>query len=378
MSKKILYITNVRMPTEKAHGIQMIKMSEAFASLGADLEFIVPDRKNSIKEDVFSYYGVKDIFKIRKIPCLDFIEKWPRFGYWLQSFSFIVSAVFLFIFTSRKDKLIYTREYLIAYIFNLLGFDTVYEAHRILLKKKTFFYLVKNIPYIITNSEGTAEAFTKRGFKNVLPLPNGVDLSEFKFKISKEELRNRFAIPQYKKIVLYTGNFYDWKGTDTLIEAANLLQEKDIVVVFVGGKDAEVAVKRQEVKSKGIANVFFLGHKNRKEIPYILKSADVLVLPNSPVSEESIKYTSPVKLGEYMASGVPIIASDLPSIRAIVSEKAALFFKPDDAQDLRDGILKLLQDESLAHSLSQNALQEVEKYTWNTRARKILDFIGLS
>jgi glycosyltransferase involved in cell wall biosynthesis len=364
------------MPTEKAHGIQMIKMSEAFASLGVDLEFIVPKRKNVIEEDVFSYYGVRDIFKIRKIFCLDFIEKWASFGYWLQSFTFLISAVSAFIFLSRKDKLIYTREYLIAFIFHLLGFDTVYEAHRILLKKKTFFYLVKNIPYIITNSEGTAEEFINRGFKKVLPLPNGVDLDEFKFKISKEELKNRFSIPQYKKVVLYTGNFYDWKGTETLIEAAALLQEKDIIVVFVGGREGEVVSKRKEIEDRGLTNILFLGHKNRKEIPYILKSADVLVLPNSPVSEESIKYTSPVKLGEYMASGVPIAASDLPSIRAIVSEKAAVFFTPDDAKGLRNAILKLLDDEEFATDLSSNALGEVEKYTWETRAEKILKFIS--
>lgn len=373
---RFLYITNVRMPTEKAHGIQMIKMCEAFSKAGVDLEFVVPKRKSDIKEEVFEYYGVDEVFKIKRMPCLDFVSEWPRFGYWLQALSFLLAVTFRYIFVSRKENLVYTREFLIAFIFNLLGFKTVYESHRIILKKNLFFWLVKSVPYIVTNSVGTADEFINRGFKNVLPLPNGVDLDEFKFKISKEELKNRFSIPQYKKVVLYTGNFYDWKGTDTLIEAAKLLQDKDIVVVFVGGKDAEVATKREEMKNRGISNILFLGHKNRKEIPYILKSADVLVLPNSPISEESIKYTSPVKLGEYMASGVPIVASDLPSIRAIVSEKAAMFFKSDDAESLRNGILKLIEDEAFASNLSVNALKEVEKYTWKTRAQKILKFIS--
>jgi glycosyltransferase involved in cell wall biosynthesis len=375
MDKKFLYITNVRMPTEKAHGIQMIKMCEAFADLGVNLDFIVPRRKNSIHEDPYSYYGVKRNFKISYIWSLDLISVFPRLGYWLQSFSFLALVVCMFLFSSRKDKIIYTREVNIAFIFNFLGFYTAYESHRILLKKKLFFAMARKLPRIIANSEGTANEFISHGFSHVLPLPNGVDLSEFKINASKEELRNRLSFPVYKKIVLYTGNFYDWKGTDTLVEAARLSTSGDPVFIFVGGSDKEVEMKKKELQEKGISNVLFMGHRNRKEIPFILKSADVLVLPNSPVSEESIKYTSPVKLGEYMASGVPIVASDLPSIRAIVSDKAAVFFKPDDAEALSESISKVLTNLELAKDISSHALLEVEKYSWQKRASSILEFI---
>jgi len=374
--RKIIYISNVRMPTEKAHGIQMIKMSEAFSALGRELIFVVPRRRNRIKEDPFSYYGVKKIFRIVEVPVIDLINILPWIGYWLETISFIFVVFFKFLFASRKNTIIYTREYFVAFLLNLIGFFTVYEAHRILLKKRLFFFLVRRVPFIITNSDGTAEEFIKNGFKRVLACPNGVDLAEFDFNTPKGELRKFLDLPIDKKIVMYTGNLYDWKGTDTLIKSAEKLSGENIMFVFIGGTDEDIKIKRAEIKKLGVKNVVFLGHKNRKEIPRYLKSADCLILPNSPISEESIKYTSPVKLAEYMASGIPIISSNLPSLRAILSEKSAFFVPPDDFEALKEAILEILADEALSSGIAENALSEVKKYTWQKRAEKILEFIG--
>ena len=84
---KILYIANIRLPTEKAHGIQIMKMCEAFADIGHKVELIVPWRFNFIKIEPFEYYGVKKNFKITKLPSLDLV--WlGRIGFWAQSFTF--------------------------------------------------------------------------------------------------------------------------------------------------------------------------------------------------------------------------------------------------------------------------------------------------
>ena len=61
---KIYYIANARMPTEKAHGIQIIYMCKAFADAGMDVELVIPRRLNPIKDDPFDYYGVKRNFRI--------------------------------------------------------------------------------------------------------------------------------------------------------------------------------------------------------------------------------------------------------------------------------------------------------------------------
>ena len=56
---KILYIANARIPTEKAHGFQICKMCEQLSLQGAEVELIVPKRKNKITQDVFQYYDLK-------------------------------------------------------------------------------------------------------------------------------------------------------------------------------------------------------------------------------------------------------------------------------------------------------------------------------
>ena len=76
-----------------------------------------------------------------------------------------------------------------------------------------------------------------------------------------------------------------------------------------------------------------------------------------------------------MASGRPIISSDLPALREILNDKNALFFKPESAADLARTIKMLKSSQMLGYHLSQQALADVKEYTWDKRAQKILDFI---
>ncbi|KKR77731.1 MAG: group 1 glycosyl transferase [Parcubacteria group bacterium GW2011_GWE2_40_8] len=84
---KILYIANARLPTEKAHGIQIMKTCEAFADLGHSVSLIVPRRFNFIKDDPFEYYRVKRNFKIIKLPTIDLV-KFSKIGFWIESIVF--------------------------------------------------------------------------------------------------------------------------------------------------------------------------------------------------------------------------------------------------------------------------------------------------
>ena len=83
MSTKLLYIANIRLPTEKAHGIQIMKMCEAFAHEGVNVELVVPRRFNVIKEDPFAYYGVGKNFTTTRIPSFDLIA-FGKIGFFVQ------------------------------------------------------------------------------------------------------------------------------------------------------------------------------------------------------------------------------------------------------------------------------------------------------
>ena len=85
-----------------------------------------------------------------------------------------------------------------------------------------------------------------------------------------------------------------------------------------------------------------------------------------------------MKLFEYMASGVPIVASDLPSIREILNEKNAIFVEPDNSKDLVFGITRAFEHPETLEGLAKQARLDAEKYTWDKRATDIAKFIQSS
>lgn len=373
---KFFYVANVKMPTEKAHGIHMAKMCEAFAREGLDVHFVIPSKKHA--ENIFAYYDVAENFTVTRLPTIKILRGMPWLSYWIANISFLVSLFFWFLFVSRKNTIAHTREFMIAFLMKRLGFTTVYEAHRIILKKNIFFWCVSDIEKIVTNSKGVAAEFNERGFKQVLSYPNGVDPRIFSFKEKKEELRVMLNLSKDKKIVMYTGHLYGWKGIDTAIHAAKLLRaHDDISFIFIGGTKEDIHTYRTFVEKEGLHNVHILGYRSNRDIPRYLRSADLLLLPNSARTKESVEYTSPIKLFEYMASGVPIIASNLPSIREILNDRNAIMVEPDNERAMADTILSALTHGEAMNQRASQALVDVGPFTWQKRAHAIVEFLGL-
>ncbi len=357
---RILYIANIRIPTEKAHGIQIMKMCEAFGMQGVEVELVVPWRFNHIKDNPFVYYGVVDNFKIKKVFSVDLV-KFGKIGFWVQSVSF---AVFSFLYAvSKKVDVIYSRDELPLFFLGLLNKNIVYEAHT-----PRFNFIIKRFNKIIAISNGLKQFYLDKGVSGnkIIVAHDAVDIKEFDIDVSKEEAREKLNLPLYKKIILYTGHLYSWKGVDTLAESSKYLS-KDKIIVFVGGVNSDV-VKFKE-KYKDVHNILILGQKPHKEIAYYLKSADVLVLPNSAKSNVSRLYTSPMKLFEYMASGTSIVASDLPSIREVLNEENSTLVEADNPRVLASEIKLVLNKDN------KKALEDVRQYTWENRVLTILKYL---
>jgi glycosyltransferase involved in cell wall biosynthesis len=124
-----------------------------------------------------------------------------------------------------------------------------------------------------------------------------------------------------------------------------------------------------------LPRIEFVPHKPHEQMPLYMRAADVLVLPNTAKEEASRLETSPVKLFEYLASGRPIVASDLPSLREVVSEKEVAFFKPDDAEDLARAVGETLQDAAGTAKRVAAASELAKKHSWEARAQAITAFI---
>ncbi len=364
-TKKIFYIAHVRLPTEKAHGMQIMKSCEAFARTGARVELIVPRRRNPLTGDPFAYYAVEKNFTLTQLPFLDAIQ-FGRVGFLLALGSFLLVAR---IYTFGKKGVIYTREEGASLFFSRFVLETHTLSESLGLLRR---YIYRKAQAHIVLTSFIKAGLVRLGVQGarIVVAPDAVDLIQFALPLSKMSARERLHLPLDKKIVLYAGSFflYNWKGVDTLLEATKEFGE-DCLCVLIGGNEKEVA----EAKATwGRVNTLFLGYQPPQSIPLYLKTADVLVIPNKTGTSVSERYTSPLKLFEYMASGRPIVASDLPSLREVVGEDEVVFFDPSDAQDLADKVRGLLQDPELGERLSQNARRKVEQFTWDMRVKTIL------
>jgi len=163
------------------------------------------------------------------------------------------------------------------------------------------------------------------------------------------------------------------KGIDTMLIALAHLK-KNISLLLVGGSDSDIQFYKNLADSLGVlSRVRFVGKVSHNEIPTYLKACDVLVAP-FPENEHYSYFMSPLKIFEYMASKRPMVVSDLPSIREVLSENNAMLVTPGNAEALTLGIEQVLGNASLAEKLSGNAFSNSVQYTWEKRAHAILTF----
>lgn len=364
LSRNITYVSAARMPTEKAHGISIAQLCAGFAALGARISLVLPSRRNSISASTAEYYGVPDTFSVETIQTPDFLGKGLRnpIFFFLQRLLFTMSV-------ARKGVppgTVYTREPETVLAFSR-SHRTVYEAHR--WPKGLAGYItarmIRNVSVVVCNSHGTEAAVRAAGIKKTVIAPNGFDPALFENAEDKLTARARLGIPTDVPVVLYVGLLSGGKGVETLFLAASLLVP-DIQVVIIGGGEAEVAALQERYPT-----VRFLGYRPYTEIGSNLAVADVLALPNTRTDTESTTFTSPIKLFSYMASGIPIVASDVPAVRETLVEGEALFVTPDSPEALALGIRSVLAHGVESRAMAECVLRKARDYTWLARATSI-------
>src|SRR3989344_548384 len=380
---RIIYISNSRIQTEKAYGISIVKTCEALAKKGTQVLLLAPRVKNSTEKDPFFYYGVQKNFSVRYIPTFDAVTRGWRYGFLVNQISFGIVVFFLYVW--RRKNIFITRDEVSGFLLGLFVCRVFYDMHGFPERLVWLWrILLKPVSGIITTNEWKIEQCYKSLVfpkEKMVLARNGFDPELFSVNKDQKVLRRKLNLPDGKPMVLYTGHLYDWKGVYVLADTARLLPNMNFV--FVGGTYYHRA--DFEKRYGDVSNIFLVGQKPYQEIPLYLKVADVLVLPNSASSLGDARFsvytrhdTSPIKLFEYMASGVPIVASDLPSIREILNEKNAVLVKPDSPKDLKKGIEAILGDKKLASSISKMALEDAKEYTWEKRAEAILHFIKVT
>jgi glycosyltransferase involved in cell wall biosynthesis len=285
--------------------------------------------------------------------------------------------------------LYYTRSTQIAYWLVQCGLPTVYEAHT--APKRADLWLLPAIAHkpscklIVTLSSTLRQPFLDLGVPSnkILTSPHGVDLSVFKELPSQEACRQRLNLPRERVIIGYIGRFQAVgreKGLPELVQAMACLSvnSSEPLLLCVGGPMDAVPTYHTLARYHHVPchRLLFVDRVPSHAVPLWMRACDVVVLP---LSSEYVQQVGamPLKLFEYMAAGTPMVATDMASIREIVQHgDSAWLVEPGNVRALAAGISAVLANPLGAQRLAQEALRRVRHYTWQRRARAVLERVA--
>ena len=187
-------------------------------------------------------------------------------------------------------------------------------------------------------------------------------------------------VPTYKKQtrlnIAYVGSFHQGKGIEVVLPLAEAMPEHNFILI--GEPSSIVTTKIQE---RNLNNIEVRGFVPQEDIWKEMMNIDICLLPNQADvrtgKKSNIgKYTSPLKMFEYMSYSKPIIASDLEVLREVLDDDTAVFAAHDNIQAWVNAVNTLVSV-SKREALGQSGHKKfIENYTWEKRAERILAFIN--
>lgn len=387
----LVFVANARLPTEKAHGHAIVRLCEAFARLGCDVELWHPRRhqpEGLRDRDVFGFYGVDPVFKVRTLPNLDVVRLDPLLpaGLFLPFFVAheAIWARYAARWAARRGADLYiTRDVLVAHALARRGLRTVLDVHVVPqgIRRHALARLARLHVAFLALTEGNRTELAAAGVPptHVTVVGSAVDPARFADLPPPEQCRELHGLPLDRPIVGYVGRFETLgqeKGIATLVRGVGLLAARSDhrpFLVCVGGPLTMAGAYLLLAGKVGLTDtdVRFVDHVPAQEVPTWIRALDVgvaLYPPTHHMAKFASQFTSPLKLYEYMAAGIRILTSDLPTTRAVLGDYPAAFFTPSaDPAVVAD---------VLAAALRAPVPLEARSWpvpTWEDRARTILN-----
>ena len=382
--RELVLIANARMPSQRAQSLQVAHMATGFARAGASTRLLHARRRGDEPRpaaEILDYYAVPEGPRpeLEAVPCIDWIERVPRRMQFLpariQELTFARNAAG----RARRrgpGTTVYSREIEAARLV-APRLPTLLEVHRVpggRLRRRWLREAARTCRGIVAISGGVRDDLVGLGLD-----PDGVrvehdaaDLERFRDLPSRDQARRELGLQVDRPLVVYTGGLLAWKGVDVLVEAARRLPAVNFAIA--GGMDADVEALRSSVD--GLENVRLDGFQPPARVPLYLAAGDVGVVPNRSSPAISARYTSPLKVFEALAAGLPLVASDLPSLREVLEpETDAVLVPAEDPAALAAGLERVLGDDGLRERLTRRGRERSAQHSWEARARRILDWI---
>jgi glycosyltransferase involved in cell wall biosynthesis len=404
---RILYAGNFEWPSQQARAIQTIHTGHALSRAGVRVQLITarPTGTPIASDEALRLYGLEPHprFSFQSLPvvrageALSFIEIHKRLAATNLSYCVGAAASLLSGGKAKRPDWIFTRDPRVAWTFiklrPLTSVRVVYEVHELFgTRPRDNRSLDQSEQSGVAGRTRSLEKFVIQQSDRLITLTDAcrqliIDLHQ----VSEARIR---AIPdgtrpvtvdtttvRDSRSVAYVGQLYRWKGVDTLITAFSKVPDATLSIVGSGEKRDGRDVDRDRLERLTVelglsGRTTFHDFVPYEEVPRYLASAGVAVVPLPDVLM-SRYFTSPLKLFDAMAAGAALVASDLDSIREVLRDgENAVLVEPDSSDAMAIGIRRLLDDPAHAARLACKARSDVEQYTWERRAERILEFLG--
>ena len=363
---KISYIAASNLQSKAANAVHVVSMVEAYRASGVDIKAMVlvsnsPDIQGFNKTNEGSSLFNNILFSI-----------WSTYK-------------------SRNADLIHTRSWMVAFFCSYIRVPTILELHdfeakRNVIIRKVFHRIYKSINIIgiiyITKALKKDYNYLSKKFdvnRKYMVRPDGANFPKEMHNFSSSLIDNR------KYNIGYAGHLYPGKGVEVLLGLAGHLKDDEHIHV-IGGMKEDITFWTKKFNENNVSDkITFHGYYQHTYVHSFLEQMNVLLLPiQSRVTVYGgggniARYTSPLKMFEYMTSGTPIVASKLPVLQEILTHNVnSILVKYDNIQDWYKAIEKLRVDVSLSEFISKTAKEEMnQKYTWEIRVKNILSELNI-
>jgi glycosyltransferase involved in cell wall biosynthesis len=396
VSRSFLYVAYpMRLDLGAANAIQTYNTVRELQKLLPDMCLVIPRWLN--EPSAFTDLGALHLPR----PAVNKLSRFLPWGGWsyiertIYSFM-LVMLLLVWRLSGRRYRVLYVRDTVCAAWLGLLGplhgSRIVYEVHDLeaghpsKASRWPRAFWTRFLPWldhvaltravkIVSLTQTFKDWVLQNGIKkaeDTAVIPDAFD-PDLYYPVDVSEARMQLGLSANAFIVGYAGLTFAYRNVDLLVEAFAKIAADDYnaMLILVGGRPQEVEELQSLATKRHIpqAQIMITGQlPQERSAPYV-QSADVLAIPDTVTGMTA----SPLKLFEYMAAGKPLICKDMPALREIVEETAAIFFKGGDVDSLAEGLRVLRQDPVLRERMGKAALAQSAGYTYASRARKIAE-----
>lgn len=373
----IAYVIAFKIPARAANNIHVMKMCSALVNAGAQVTLVAPQSSDIEPgiDNIYKHYGVPENFTIKKIPVR--FKHIQKIGNFLCNFQIAKFAA------KNNFDCIFCRNLFICFFLAVFFRKPFIYEHHAAFRPNSIsdlffrtFCKSKYLKRFIVVTEALRQHYMSQyGLDEKLfyIAPDGADaLPE---SVAPAELNVK---SQGMFHVGYIGHLYKGRGIELIGSMAVACPFAFFHII--GGTEDDIAYWRAEYKD--INNIHFYGYIPHFQTVSYGVCMDALIAPYQSVvhiassaknGDNTANWMSPLKIFEYMALGKPIICSDMPVLREVLTNRVnGIMCPPEDARAWSEAIKKLYDSKELATALGAKALTEFNRYTWNARAKNIM------